>query len=113
MPTTLRVDGVPRPLPEALDVSVFRIVQEALTNALKHAAGAQAEVVVHWSDDRIRLDVRDTGDGDSLPRAGGSGGHGLVGLRERVALHGGSLRAEPAPEGGFLVSASLPLRPPA
>jgi signal transduction histidine kinase len=110
LPTRLRVDGAPRPLPRGLDVSVFRIVQEALTNALKHAGRAQAEVLVRWSDDRIHLEVRDTGRRAKVAPAAGSGGHGLVGLRERVALYGGSLRAEPGPDGGFVVAASIPLR---
>lgn len=106
LPVTLRVEGEPRPLPQAADLSAFRIVQEALTNALKHAAPARADVVVRYVPEAVSLEVFDTGSG----RANGSGtGHGLVGMRERVAMFGGELEAAPQPAGGFAVRVRLPL----
>jgi signal transduction histidine kinase len=103
---TLEVAGTPRPLPPSVDLSAFRIVQEALTNVRKHASGAPATVRVGWEPSALAVAVRDRGPGTV---AGGSGGHGLVGMRERVRLHGGELRAGPAPDGGFEVAAVLPL----
>ncbi len=82
LPVTLRVEGQPCHLPQALDLSAFRIVQEALTNSLKHAGPAQARVTIRYLDGSVELEVADTGAG----RPGGPGsGHGLVGMRERVA----------------------------
>jgi signal transduction histidine kinase len=106
LPVTLRIEGEPRPLSQAADLSAYRIVQEALTNALKHAGPARAEVVVRFEAGAVALEVRDTGTG------GGQGdgtGHGLVGMRERVAMFGGELEALPAPGGGFAVRARLPV----
>ncbi len=104
----LTVEGDCRGLPPALDLSAYRIVQEALTNALKHAPGASAQVRVRRDADAVTIDVVDDGraaaNGDAP-----SGGHGLVGMRERVAMFGGELRAHPRPEGGFAVHARLPL----
>ena len=107
MPVTLKVEGEPRALPASLDLSAFRIVQEALTNVSKHAAGAPASVRVAWRDDAVALRVLDTGTGRSVPVNGA--GHGLVGMRERVKLHGGSLQTGALPGGGFEVTAELPL----
>jgi signal transduction histidine kinase len=104
----LAVEGHCRGLPPALDLSAYRIVQEALTNALKHAAGASAQVRVRRLADAITIDVLDDGAGAANGEPA-SGGHGLVGMRERVALFGGELRAHPRPEGGFAVHARLPL----
>ncbi|HVU78893.1 MAG TPA: histidine kinase [Gaiellaceae bacterium] len=102
----LLVDGDAHGLPAAVDLSVYRIVQEALTNTLKHAAPARAEVRVRCTSDSVTVDVVDDG---ARPSSGvPGGGHGLVGMRERVALFGGELRAEPLPEGGFGVHARLP-----
>jgi signal transduction histidine kinase len=94
-------------LPPALDLSAYRIVQEALTNTLKHAGpGAHARVVLRRDAEAVTIEVDDDGTGAAPPRAGG---HGLVGMRERVALLGGDLRAGPGAGGGFAVRARLPL----
>jgi signal transduction histidine kinase len=103
---TLAVDGEPRPLAPGLDLSAYRIVQEGLTNVRKHAAGAPARVTVKWAPHELALEVRDSGPGGG---SNGSGGHGLVGMRERVRIHGGELHAGPVPEGGFAVRARLPI----
>jgi len=109
LPVTLRVEGDPRELPQALDVSAFRIIQEALTNTLKHAGPARADVVVRYEPTAVTLEVRDSGTG----KANGHGtGHGLVGMRERVAMFGGQLDAAAQPDGGFAVRARLPLDAP-
>jgi signal transduction histidine kinase len=110
LPVTLRVEGTPRPLPPALDLSAFRIVQEALTNALKHAGPARADVTVRYEDGLVSLEISDTGRG---PGGGRGTGHGLAGMRERAAMFGGELQALPRPEGGFAVRARLPLTTPA
>ncbi len=113
LPVTLRIDGEPCQLSQALGLSAFRIVQEALTNALKHAGPAQAEVTIRYQAAAVELEIRDTGGGlDGQPGPGqgnGSGpGHGLVGMRERVAMFGGEFTAEQAPSGGYLVRARMP-----
>jgi signal transduction histidine kinase len=110
LPVTLRVEGTPCPLPQALDLSAFRIVQEALTNTLKHAGPAQAEVTVRYQDQAIELEIADTG--TSTPANRGTG-HGLVGMRERVAMFGGDLETTRTGSGGFTVRARLPLPSPA
>ena len=110
LPVTLRVEGTPCPLPQALDLSAFRIVQEALTNTLNHAGAAQAEVTVRYRDQAVELEIADTGTG--MP-AGQGTGHGLVGMRERVAMFGGDLETTRAGSGGFTVRARLPLPGPA
>ena len=112
LPVTLRVEGTPRRLPEAVDLSAYRIVQEALTNTLKHAAGASAEVVVRYLESDVELEVTD--DGRGVTAAGPAAeaphaGRGLIGMRERVALFHGELVAGPGPRGGFRVRARLPL----
>lgn len=106
---SVHVDGEPRPLPPGVDLSAYRIVQEGLTNALKHAGPARADVLVRYGDRELELRVSDDGRGHD-PGANG-GGHGLVGMRERVALYGGELEAGPRPEGGFRLRARLPLDP--
>ena len=106
----LRVEGRPRPLSPGLDVNAFRIVQEALTNVLKHAGATNATVAVDYGTDALELTVADDGRGPEAP-ANGSG-HGLTGLRERVALYRGELQAGPAPDGGFRLRARLPLDAP-
>jgi signal transduction histidine kinase len=106
LPVRLDVEGEPLPLPRALDLSAYRIVQEALTNVLKHAGASHAQVVVRHRPDALQLEVRDDGRGP----AGGDGlGHGLVGIRERVRLYGGEMTTGPANGGGFVLSASLRL----
>jgi signal transduction histidine kinase len=104
----LEVDGERRELPVGLELSAYRIVQEALTNALKHAGDAAASVRVRYGEDAIELEVTDDGmGGGSVERVGG---HGLVGMRERVALYGGQLEARRRDEGGYVVRALLPTR---
>jgi signal transduction histidine kinase len=105
----LVTQGDPAPLPAGVDLSVYRIVQEALTNTLKHAGAVHARVELRYSGDEVELEISDDG-APARPRKGmNDAGHGLVGMRERVALHGGQLHAERRPEGGFVVHASLPL----
>jgi signal transduction histidine kinase len=103
----LTTTGACGPLPTGLEVSAYRILQEALTNVVKHAHGARADVEVRYTPDAIELVVRDGGGERTL--AVGPGGHGLVGMRERTALFGGELQAAPTADGGFAVRARLPL----
>jgi signal transduction histidine kinase len=104
----LRVHGSPRPLPPGAELAAYRIVQEALTNAIKHAACAPTEVDVRWSARALELRIADRGDGDRPPGLEG-GGHGLVGMGERVRVYRGELRAGPRAGGGFEVVASIPV----
>jgi signal transduction histidine kinase len=106
LPVELRVEGEPRHVPLGIDLSAYRVVQEALTNALKHAGEAQASVILRYGRDAIELEVLDDG---HAPTAGHGGGHGLIGMRERVAVFGGDFAAGPRPEGGYAVRVSLPL----
>jgi signal transduction histidine kinase len=106
---TLEVEGTPRPLPASLDLSAFRIVQEALTNVRRHAGGAPASVRLTWAADELGLEIRDRGSRIRVNGNGASGGHGIVGMRERARVHGGTLDAGPAEDGGFRVRARLPL----
>jgi signal transduction histidine kinase len=105
---TLRVHGTPRELPPGAELAAYRVVQEALTNAIKHAACAATEVAVDWREETLELRIADRGDGARDPRLAG-GGHGLVGMGERVRFHGGELRAGPRPGGGFEVVARIPV----
>lgn len=98
------------PVPGGVGLAVYRIVQEALTNTLKHSNNAaRATVTVEQCSAQLRIEVRDTGSAPSLPTTGNPGGHGLVGMQERAALYGGTMHAGPAPDGGFVVHACLPL----
>jgi signal transduction histidine kinase len=106
LPARLRVDGEPFPLPRGVDLSAFRIVQEGLTNALKHAHASDAAVTLRYRADEVEIEVRDNGAGAS--RNDGLG-HGLVGVRERVKIYGGEMSAGTAPEGGFVLSTRLPI----
>jgi signal transduction histidine kinase len=106
LPVDLSVEGEPIELPPGVDLSAYRIVQEALTNALKHAGPATARVVVRYGKDDLELEIADTGPGAA---ASDGEGHGLVGMRERVSLYGGRLEAGPRDGGGFAVRARLPL----
>jgi signal transduction histidine kinase len=106
LPVRLRVDGDPRGLPRGIDISAYRIVQEGLTNTLKHADATQADVALEYHADQLRIEVRDNGRGAV---AGNGRGHGLIGIRERVKLYGGEMNAGAANGGGFTLTASLPL----
>jgi len=106
LPVKLQVEGEPSNLPPGIAVSAYRIVQEALTNVLKHAGPAQAQVIVRYASGELELEITDDGRG---PRTEGDPGHGLVGMRERVALYGGDLDAGARNGGGFVVRARLPL----
>jgi signal transduction histidine kinase len=108
----LEVEGEPRPIPAGVELSVYRIVQEALTNTLKHAGAARARVRLVWSADNLGVEVSDDGPPAGLvaPRLHpDSGGNGLAGMHERVSLFGGEFEAGPIPAGGFRVAARLPL----
>jgi signal transduction histidine kinase len=106
LPVELVVEGDPIELAPGIDLSAYRIVQEALTNAMRHAGPTSARVLVRYGGSRLDLEVTDTGLGGSTGRGEG---HGLLGMRERVALYGGQLEAGPQPDGGFSVRAELPL----
>jgi signal transduction histidine kinase len=106
LPVRLQVEGEPFPLPRGLDLSAYRIVQEGLTNALKHAHASQADVAVRYASGELQIEVRDDGAGSS---AGDGLGHGLVGIGERVKIYGGEMTARPANGGGFILSTRLPL----
>ncbi|QZY14147.1 sensor histidine kinase [Streptomyces decoyicus] len=112
VPTEFSVRGPQRPLPPTVGLTVFRIAQEALTNTRKYAGDARASVQLTYHQDRVTIEVRDDG-GGTPPQEGasavGSGGYGLIGMRERVALHGGTLTVGPQADGGFAVMAELPL----
>jgi signal transduction histidine kinase len=106
LPVELHVDGQPVPLPRGIDLSAYRIVQEGLTNALKHSHASDADVIVRYRPDELEIEVRDNG----LGRTTSDGlGHGLVGVRERVKLYGGQMSAGTSAEGGFVLSTRLPL----
>jgi signal transduction histidine kinase len=107
LPVELRIEGTPAPLPAGVDLTAYRLVQEGLTNAIKHARAQHAEVRVRYSDGHVELMVMDDGPGGG---DGDKGGHGLVGMRERVSVYGGELEAGPRPEGGYLLRAKLPVK---
>jgi signal transduction histidine kinase len=111
MRVTLELAGEARPVPVSVGLSAYRIVQEALTNARKYARGATVTVSVRWAPDSVCVEVVDDGPGTAPNNAADDGGHGIVGMRERVRMHGGTLRAEPAAAGGFVVAAELPTEP--
>ena len=102
-----RVEGTPRPLSAGTDLAAYRIIQEALTNVTRHAGPATASVLVRYTKDGLTVQVDDDGRGPSSPN--GTGGNGILGMRERVAALGGDLDAGPRPGGGFRVLAHLPL----
>ncbi|CAN5258397.1 histidine kinase [soil metagenome] len=102
----LRVEGAPRPIPAGMALTAYRIVQEALTNVVKHAGEARVAVVVRYADDRLEVEITDDGSGAGRRS---SGGHGLAGMRERAALYGGEVRAGSVPDGGFRVLTRLPV----
>ena len=106
LPVDLRIQGDPSQLPPGLDLTAYRLVQEGLTNALKHAQATRVDVLVRYGDREVEISVTDDGAGGG---GGDSGGHGLVGMRERVSVYGGELEAGPRPEGGYALHARLPL----
>jgi signal transduction histidine kinase len=106
-PVDLTVAGTPRPLATSIDLSLYRIVQEALTNALKHASATRAKVEVGYGAHDITVEVTDDGRG-AAPSAGRAQGAGTIGMRERVALFGGELQVGPRPRGGYAVRVCLP-----
>jgi signal transduction histidine kinase len=106
LPVQVAVEGEPRELPPGVDLSAYRIVQEALTNALKHSGPARARVTLRYSTDELELEIADDGPGTG---DGSGSGHGLVGMRERVSVYGGELQAGQQPEGGYALRARLPL----
>ena len=108
LPVELVIEGNPSPLPVGVDLSAYRIVQEALTNTLKHAGRASARISVTYEPDALSLDIRDDGGGSGLAAVNGSG-HGLVGMRERAMLYGGELQAGPLTGGGYGVRVRLPV----
>lgn len=109
-PVRLRIKGAPAALPSAVDLSAYRVVQEALTNTMKHArSGASADVFLAYGNTEIRIEVSDDGQASA---ADDGGGNGLRGMHERVKLLGGRLSAGPGPDGGFTVRASLPIESP-
>jgi len=122
LPVEVRISGEPRPLPEGIDVTAYRIVQEALTNALKHGDGGNAEVTVRYADHALRVEVLNTGPSvltgstsapsAPVPLRREGAGRGLLGLRERVAVYGGDLDARRRLGGGYRVRARIPLDRP-
>jgi signal transduction histidine kinase len=109
LPVRLDVEGTPRPLPPGVELAGFRIVQEALTNTLKHAGPATASVCLRYGERTLEVEIVDDGRGGHV----NGHGHGLIGMRERVTLYGGVLDAGPLPDGGFAVRARLPVEGPA
>jgi signal transduction histidine kinase len=120
LPVEVRISGEPRPLPQGIDVTAYRIVQEALTNALRHGDGGKAEVTVRYADHALRVEVLNTGPSvltgeprpRTAPRQRQGTGRGLLGLRERVAVYGGDLDARRRLGGGYRVRARIPLDRP-
>lgn len=111
LPVDLTVTGPPRPLPPGVELAAYRVVQEALTNTVKHASGATAAVTVEYSPGHLRMEVTDTG---GRPGAGATtgNGRGLIGLSERLAVYDGTLDTGRRPTGGYRVEALIPLETP-
>jgi signal transduction histidine kinase len=106
----VQITGTARRLPSAVDLAAYRVIQEGLTNALKHAAGARTQVVVAYEDAAVRVEVSDDGQPRIRhPLSASGAGQGLQGMRERVAMAGGELTTGPRSSGGWVVSARLPL----
>jgi signal transduction histidine kinase len=116
---TSGVTGTPRPLPEGVNLSAYRIVQEALSNAMRHAPGSVVQVKLYYGDAALVVEVRNNGlppngQAADTEKTAGSGfghgsGHGIIGMRERATMLGGNLQAGPTGKGEFLVTAALPL----
>ncbi len=111
LPVQLRINGAPSPLPSGVSLTAYRIVQEALTNALKHSGQAATDVILTYTDDELKLEILDDGPVVVRSAAGhaGDSGHGLNGMKQRIAVFGGMLEAGPRPGGGYAVRAWLPI----
>jgi signal transduction histidine kinase len=105
----VRIDGHPEKLPPGVDLTAYRVVQEALTNVRKHAGARQARVILRYLPDSLELEITDDGSGRGGPTGADGAGQGLIGMRERVALYGGQMTAAHRPGGGFAVQVRLPL----
>ena len=105
LPVRLRIDGTARPLPAGVELAAYRVVQESLTNALKHAQPSHVEVILRFGTATLRISV----ESDGVRAAGDGTGHGLIGMNERVSLYGGTLTAGAGPDGTFHVDAQIPL----
>jgi signal transduction histidine kinase len=105
----VEVEGEPVRLPAGLDLTAYRIVQEGLTNARKHAPGAAVDITLRWQPTELEIEVAD--DGPGPPTNPNGAGHGMIGMRERASLYGGSIRIEPGAARGFRVLARLPIEP--
>ena len=105
----LVTDGAPAPISATIELSLYRIIQEALTNVLKHSGGSTATVRIAWANDSVEVEVRDRGRGATAHREHDRDGHGLTGMRERAGLHGGELHAGGTADGGFVVRVRIPL----
>ncbi|MEW2283692.1 sensor histidine kinase [Streptomyces sp. NPDC047841] len=108
LPVDLRVEGTARPLPPGVELCAYRVVQEALTNALKHAGPAHARVELRYGAHELTVRVTDDGEGADPDRMPTGGGHGLIGMRERATLYGGTISVGPRTEGGYEVRLTLP-----
>lgn len=108
LPVEVTIEGDVRPLAPGIELAAYRIVQEALTNSLKHAGKAKARLMVRYRENELQLEICDDGQSPSRNAVNGSG-HGLVGMRERVGLYGGTLAVGPLPGGGYSVRAALPV----
>jgi signal transduction histidine kinase len=111
LPVELCVEGQPRVVSVGVGLAAYRIVQEALTNVLKHAGGAPTRVVVRWADAALELEILDQGPRQDAARHDAPAGRGLAGMRQRAAMYGGTLDAYPGPDRGYVVRADLPLEP--
>ncbi|MEU4682549.1 sensor histidine kinase [Streptomyces xinghaiensis] len=108
VPVAVTVEGTPRPLAPGVELCAYRVVQEALTNVVKHAPGARAEVRLTYEPHQVTVSVTDDGEGVIPARVRGGGGHGLLGMRERAKLYGGQISIGPREQGGFAVRLTLP-----
>lgn len=108
VPVALTVEGTPRPVAPGVELCAYRVVQEALTNVLKHAPGARAEVRLRYEPHQVTVSVTDDGEGVIPDRVRSDGGHGLLGMRERAKLYGGQISIGPQEQGGFAVRLTLP-----
>jgi signal transduction histidine kinase len=106
----LRIEGSSRSLPPGLDVTAFRVIQEGLTNTLKHVPGAFAEVLIRYCEEDVLIQVEDDGGGGQPPAVSGEG-RGLRGMWERISIYGGQMEAGPLPDRGFRLRVRLPNRP--